>query len=241
MKKNPDNSADNFTIKDLPLQERPRERLIKYGSGYLSNSEILAIILRSGSKGETVIALAQRLLKTFGSLNELMEASYQELIAVKGIGAAKACNLIACFEVAKRSNLELKGNELKRLSRSAINSSEDCILTLREWIQDYTVEQYFVLLMDVRNRVIGVEKVSLGILTASLVHPRETFYNAIKKKAAKIIIAHNHPSGDVSPSDEDIKITKRIAESGVLLGITVLDHLIVTKTSYFSFKDQGLI
>lgn len=235
------NKIETFTLKDLPLQERPRERLAKNGAGYLSNTELLAIIFGSGVKGESVLNLAQRLLKHFGSLSSVMNASYNELIGVKGIGKAKACQLIASFEVAKRSRIEDTMGEQNRVSTLSLSNSTTATNVLRENIDDYEIEHFFVILLDIRNRLIRLEKVSKGTLTASLVHPRETFGIAIKNKAAKIIIAHNHPSGDSSPSDEDIKMTKRLKDAGVIIGINVVDHIIFTKNSFFSFKDEGLL
>lgn len=235
------NEIENMTLKDLPLQERPRERLAKYGSGYLSNTELLAIIFGSGVKGESVLNLAQRLLKHFGSLSSVLNASYSELTSIKGIGKAKACQLMASFEIAKRSRIEDSMFEQNRASALSLSDSKLATKVLREQIDDYDVEHFFVLLFDIRNRLLRIEKVTKGILTASLVHPRETFASAIKNKAAKILIAHNHPSGDSKPSEEDIKITKRLKDAGVIIGIHVVDHIIITKNSFFSFKDEGMI
>lgn len=235
------NINESISLKDLPVQERPRERLEKNGAGYLSNTELLAIIFGSGVKGESVLILAQRLLKHFGSLPAVLNASFNELTAIKGIGNAKACQLLASFEIAKRARIEDSLIEQKRSASLSLSTAKSATKILREYIDDYNIEFFFVILIDIRNHLIGIEKISKGTLTASLVHPRETFAYAIKNKAAKIIIAHNHPSGDHNPSDEDIKVTKRLKDAGTIIGITVVDHLIVTKNSYFSFKEEGMI
>lgn len=235
------NDKAPFTVHDLPKNERPRERLIEYGADSLSSVELLAIILGRGIRGESVISTAQKLLAKFGSLNGVIEASYEQLISIKGIGSAKACQLIALFSIVKKYHRERIEKEKLRLDKDGITCPEDAIELLKNSLPSDNKEYFYVLSFDVRNRLIGYDRISEGSLSASVVHPRETFESAIKKHAARIIVAHNHPSGDTSPSKEDINITKRLFDAGKILGIELIDHIIFSKTSYFSFKEKNLI
>lgn len=229
------------TIHDLPKDERPRERLYKFGADKLSDSELLAIILRTGLRGESVLVLAQRLISHFGSLLDLLNASVDELMEVKGIGTAKAIEIASCFEIARRINKVNTELEEKQLQKENITDAESASSLMRNYLTDFTQENFLIASFDTRNRLIGVDHISKGTLTASLVHPREVFKSAIRRKAACIIVAHNHPSGDADPSDEDIKITKRLTEAGKIMGIELLDHLIITRNRYYSFKEKNLI
>ena len=231
----------SFTLNDLPASDRPRETLRASGPQALSNLELLALIMGRGIKGESVMVTSQKLLSYFGSLKNVLEASLEDLQQIRGLGPAKASQLIACFEIARRIANEDFMAETERLKRETVRSPDDAVKLIRSQITDFNKENFYVLSFDTRNRFIGLDKVSQGTLTASLVHPRETFESAIKKHAAQIMIAHNHPSGGTDPSEEDIKITKRLSEAGKIMGIELLDHIILTKQSFFSFKEEGLI
>jgi DNA repair protein RadC len=226
-----------FTLNDLPLEERPRERLKKYGSEALSVVELLALVLGRGIRSESVMVSAQRLFSGFGSLKGLAEASVEDFESLRGLGLAKAAQLKACFELSKR----LRHEEAAGLSKNKKLASrpEDICQLIRSKIIRFNQEHFVVVSLDSRNGVLGIDPVTIGTLNVSLVHPRETFEVAIARHAAQIIIAHNHPSGDVEPSMGDIEATKRIIEAGEILGIKVIDHLIVSKDSYFSFKEKG--
>lgn len=231
----------SFTVRDLPANERPRERLKASGPKALSNVELLALILGRGISGESVMDTSRKLLSHFGSLKNVIEATLEELTRIRGLGPAKASQLIACFEIARRVTSEESETETERLKSNAITSPVEAARLVRSEITDFSKENFFVISLDTRNRLIGIDKVSLGTLNASLVHPRETFESAIRKHAAQIMIAHNHPSGGTDPSEEDIKITKRLYDAGKIMGIELLDHIIVTKQSYMSFMERGLI
>jgi len=234
-------SDKSLTMHDLPLSERPREKLQQLGPDKLSNPELLAIIIRSGTKGDSAISIAQKLLAHFGSMEKLSEACFADLTEVKGLGPAKAAQLFACFEITKRVKSDaIKENENK-LKTSPVTNPIYAVDYIRNKISDFSKENYLILSFDTRNRLLGVDNVSVGTATASLVHMRETFKAAVKRHAVQIIAAHNHPSGDCEPSDEDLKITKRLTEAGKIMGIEVIDHIIVTKTDYYSFKEKGMM
>src|SRR5690606_10166737 len=187
------NNDKSFTVHDLPLSERPRERLLSAGPKALSSLELLALILGRGIKGESVMVTAQKLLSHFGSLKNTLEASIADLTKIRGLGPAKASQLMACFEIARRIAHEEISDELNRTNRDSIKTPEAAVRLVRSEITDFSKENFFVLSFDTRNKLIGIDKVSLGTLNASLVHPRETFESAIRKHAAQIMIAHNHP------------------------------------------------
>ena len=222
-------------IKDLPAEERPRERLVRYGPERPSNKELLAILLRTGIKSKSAVALAESLLAKFGSLRGLASASYEELLRVKGIGPAKAADILAAFELAKRladSRIEFKG---------VINSPQDAAeMVLRELSLEQK-EHFMIIMLNTKHRVIAKKVISIGHLNASLVHPREMFKEAIRRSSAAVILVHNHPSGDLTPSEDDISTTRRLVEAGQLLGIQVLDHIIVGDNRYLSFREKGLL
>jgi len=219
------------TIKDLPKVERPREKLMQYGPGKLSNSELLAIVLRSGKKGENVIELANKILKRF-SKDELPNLTFNDLKDYPGLGPAKACEIVACFELGKRL-LKDKKAEIYLKPREIWEELKD--------LRDHKKEHFVIFYLDSRNQEIKREIVSVGSLNANLVHPREVFEPAVRHLAAQIVLAHNHPSGDPEPSEDDLEITKRLVETGEILGIKVVDHIIITKTGFISFKDKNLI
>ena len=229
----------SFTIHDLPKSERPRERLQKFGPEALSAQELLSLVLGRGVRGESVLMTAQKLLSHFGSLEGVMNASSEDLQSVKGVGLAKASQLKACFEVARR--VFTKNEIAEKVKQKEITSAKEVYELVKSKISNYTKEHLVVISFDSRNKFLGMDTVSIGILNASLIHPRETFDAAIRRHAAQIIVAHNHPSGEPEPSEDDLEITKRLVESGKILGIEVTDHIIVTKNGFFSFKEKNLL
>ncbi len=224
-----------YTVRDLPIEERPRERLQKVGVDNLSTQELLALIIEKGGRGQTVLTLAQNLLAHFGNLQNIKSASLEELKKVKGIGFATACKIQAAFMLGEKveSHITKFGEK--------IESPEIVFNILRNEIGNKMKESFYILSLTTRNNLISVDKVSTGTLSASLAHPREVFLPAIKNSASTVIIVHNHPSEDTQPSEDDLNITKRLKEAGKILGIDVVDHIIVSRTNYFSFKDKGLI
>lgn len=226
------------TLNDLPIEERPRERLVKYGVESLSLQELLSLIFGRGVKGESVSNISQKLISTFSSLDQLSEASIEELKKIKGLGLAKACQLKACFEISKRLIKEEISNKNKKV---IIKSPKDIFPILKEKIINFHKEYFMVASLDNRNKVINIETVSVGTLNSSLIHPRETFEAAIKNHAGAIIICHNHPSGELKPSEDDLVVTQNLVKAGKLLGIEIADHLIITKDDYFSFKENLFI
>ncbi|MFA6532929.1 MAG: DNA repair protein RadC [Patescibacteria group bacterium] len=227
-----------YTLYDLPVNERPRERLVKYGVESLSLQELLSIIFGRGVKGESVINISQKLIAAFSSLGKLSEASIEELKEIKGLGLAKACQLKACFEISRRLIKEEYLNKNKNL---VIKSPGDLYPLLKEKIINFHKEYFMVASLDNRNKIISIDVVSIGTLNSSLIHPRETFEAAIKNHAAGIIICHNHPSGELKPSEDDLLVTQNLIKAGRLLGIEVADHLIITKDRYLSFKERKII
>lgn len=218
-------------IKDIPKVDRPREKIEKYGPGKLSNSELLAIILGAGVKGTNVLELARKIFRQFPG-EKITRADFFNLKNTFGLGKSKAAQIIACFELGKRL-LRDKKSEL-------ILSPKDVWEKMKD-IRDNKKEHFAIFYLDARNQEIQREVISVGILNANLIHPREVFEPAIKVSAAQILISHNHPSGDSSPSGEDAEITKRLVEAGKILGIEVIDHIIVSKNSFISLKCEGLI
>ena len=224
----------SFTIHDLPKDERPRERLVKFGEQALSAQELLQLILGRGVAGESVAITAQKLLSHFGSLQKLSEASIEELSSIKGIGLAKATQIKAAFEIGRRVSIQTLDYKSKELT-----DPEKVYRLIKSKLKDYHKEHFYIIALNSRNH--SIAEVSVGSLNASVVHPREVFSEAIKNKAASVIFVHNHPSGDPEPSEDDLEMTKRLVESGKILGIEVVDHIIVTKDSFFSFKNKGII
>jgi len=224
----------SFTIHDLPKDERPRERLVKFGEQALSAQELLQLILGRGVAGESVAVTAQKLLSHFGSLQKLSEASIEELSSIKGIGLAKASQIKAVFEISRRLSTQAPSYKSKELT-----DPEKVYRLIKNKLKDYHKEHFYIIALNSRNY--SIAEVSVGSLNASIVHPREVFAEAIKNKAASVIFVHNHPSGDPEPSEDDLEITKRLTESGKILGIEVIDHIIITKTEFVSFKERGLI
>jgi len=224
----------SFTIHDLPKDERPRERLVQFGEQALSAQELLQLILGRGIAGESVAVTAQKLLAQFGSLQKLSEASIEELSSIKGIGLAKAAQIKAAFEIGRRLSTQTPVYKSKELT-----DPEKVYRLIKSKLKDYHREHFYIIALNSRNH--SIAEVSVGSLNASVVHPREVFAEAIKSKAASVIFVHNHPSGDPEPSEDDLGITKKLIKAGEILGITVVDHVIITRNNYFSLKTQGLI
>lgn len=220
-------------LKSLPKHEMPREKLIEKGSENLKDKELLAILLRTGREGKNVIEVAEEILRKY-PMKKLLNLDFQSLSKIKGIGNGKATTLLAAFELTKRA-LEVEDNNLP-----TINSAKDVVAQLQE-LRIAKKEHFVVLYLNARNQLAHKETISVGILNASLIHPREVFEPAIKNLAAQIIIAHNHPSGDLESSADDMEITKRLIESGKILGIEIIDHVIIAQNSFLSFKDKNLI
>jgi len=226
---------DSFTVHDLPLSERPRERLLKLGSEALSAQEVLALILGRGVKGESVMVTSQKLLSRFGNLKGIANASIEELTQTKGIGPAKAAQIKAALELSKRLEADISEKP-----KPIIKSPEDVAAVVKTRLKGKKKEHFFVLCLDTRNRLINDRLVSIGSLDTSIVHPREVFREAVSSSAASVIFAHNHPSGDPEPSKEDVELTKRLAKAGEIIGIDVLDHIIVCNENYLSLKAKNL-
>jgi len=224
-------------IKDWPKEDRPREKLLDKGAGALSETELLAILLRTGnaSTGESAVDQARYLLAQFNGLKGIDEAPISELRAIKGIGPAKTAQLKAGLEIGRRM-----GREKWEVGHS-LRSSEDVYRHFRGRLEREKREIFYVVLLTNKNRKIREVKVSEGSLTASLVHPREVYNPVIRESAAAVIFVHNHPSGDPAPSPEDLEITRRLKEVGEVMGIRVLDHVVIGHERYFSFSDKGLL
>lgn len=225
----------SFTVHDLPPAERPRERLLKHGIEALSVQELLALILGRGIKDESVILTAQKIVSHFGDLRNLAKASIEELTTIKGIGPAKAAQIKAAFEMSKR--LDNYPDEVKKVT---VKSPEDAIKAIRNQLKGKKKEHFMVLSLDTRNHVTNTHQTSIGSLDSSMAHPREVFRDAIADSASSVIFIHNHPSGDPTPSEDDIKLTKRLTEVGDIVGIEVMDHIIVCDRDHLSMKAKGL-
>jgi DNA repair protein RadC len=231
--------SSSLRIKDLPDAERPRERLLAHGADALKTSELVAILLRTGMKGLSAIDIAEQLLQRFGTLQGLARASLDDIRKTKGIGRDKAVALKSAFTLAQRMAKEI------RAEMPLLDNPENIAELLREDNRLYEVENFQVVLLNTRRRLIRVEQISQGTLDTILVHPREVFKSAIAAGAAAIVLAHNHPSGDPTPSEADIKVTRDLIRAGQLLKIEVLDHIILgrateEKPRYFvSLRELG--
>lgn len=229
----------NLKIKELPLDERPYEKLEKYGPEMLSNAELLAIIIRSGNRNETSVSLAQRILMQDDEGKGpayLHDVSLEQLRTIKGIGKVKAIQIKALMEFSKRVASTFSSN-----SKVTIRSSMDVSRLLMEEMRHLKKEVFKAILLNTKNQVIKQIDVSVGSLNASIVHPREVFAEAVKSGCSTVIFAHNHPSGDPEPSMEDIETTRKLVRAGDILGIKVLDHVIIGNGIYISLKEKGLI
>jgi len=223
------------TIHEMPADERPRERLLKHGPSVCSAAELLAIQIRTGTPERSALGLGEQLLSQFHGLRGVSCATIEELSQVKGMGEVKAIQIAAAIELGKRIML------FSEEARPTIHSPQDVANLLMPELRDVKKEHFRSLLLDTKNRVQRMITVSIGILDSSLVHPREVFKDAIQASAAAIIVAHNHPSGDPTPSAEDRRVTQRLAEAGQLLGIELLDHIIIGDNRWVSLKERGLL
>lgn len=231
-----------YTIREMPLEDRPQEKLIKFGAEYLSNAELLALIIRTGTKSDTAVNLSQKILNSLDtnlkgecSLSELNNIPINELKKIKGIGDSKAAMILAAIELGKRINKSSLFQKVKITSPSETAKFVMSNLRFKE------VETFKIITLNTKKEVEYIEKISTGTINATLVHPREVFKRAINRGAHSIILIHNHPTGDPSPSKEDINLTKRLCETGEMVGIPVLDHLIIGDNIYCSFLEEGLI
>lgn len=223
----------NYTISKIPKDERPREKLLRYGAETLTNSELLALIIGFGSKKDSAITLSQKIIydNDKGLLN-IVEANAETLKKHNGINDAKAAKILAVAELSKRISRE-------RVNKTKITSPESIAALLLEEMRYLKKEVFKTILLDTKNNIIAISNISVGCLDSTIVHPREVFVDAIKNSSAAIILVHNHPSGEVEPSRADINITNRIIECGKIIGIKVLDHIIIGNGNYLSFKEHG--
>ncbi len=222
-------------LKDLPAEERPRERLHAYGAQALTTAELIAILIRTGNAQRSAVSLGEFLLAEFGSIKGVATASAEQLAAVKGLGLAKAAQIKAALEFGNR--LALFTEE----GRPAIGGPRDVSNLLMPDLRYQKKEHLKSLLLDTKNKVLAIKTVSIGDLSSSIVHPREVYKDAVLASAASIIVAHNHPSGDPTPSAEDVAVTKRLIQSGEIMGIDLLDHIVLGDGTFVSLKERGLI
>jgi DNA repair protein radc len=220
-------------LRNVPHEERPRERMMQYGAEALSHTELLAILLRTGTRQESAVHLAGKILKECGTLRNLLDMSMSELTAIRGIGPAKAVQLRAGIELGRRIVRSGQGEIV------TVRKPQDAANYVMEELRYLKKEHFVCLFLNTKNHIIARETLSVGTLNASLVHPREVFRAAVKAGSASIICVHNHPSGDPMPSPEDVQLTKRLVEAGELMGIEVLDHLVIGDGRFISLKEQG--
>lgn len=226
----------SFTIKSWAEEDRPREKLLLKGRQVLSDAELIAILIGSGSKNETAVELSKKILAAHGNnLNELAKLTVPELMKFKGIGKAKAISIVAALELGRRRK------ESWAEKKQKVMSSKDIFELMLPSFQDLPHEEFHIILLNRMNHVIRSEKISSGGIATTVVDPKLIFKKAVEHLASSIILCHNHPSGNLKPSDEDIKITLKIKEAGTNLEISVLDHLIICNNGYFSFADEGMI
>ncbi|MCO6565249.1 MAG: DNA repair protein RadC [Apibacter sp.] len=225
-----------MNIKSLAEEERPREKLVIKGKQALSDAELLAIILGSGSKSESSITLAQRILSSVNhNWNELAKLSIRDLCKFNGVGKVKAIEIITSLEIGRRKSLQ------QALKKESISSSKDAFNILQPIIGDLMIEEFWVIYLSRSNKILSKEKISQGGITGTMVDNRLIFKHALELNSVSLIISHNHPSGNIQPSNSDMQITQEIKKAGSLLNIILIDHLIVTQTSYFSFADENLL
>lgn len=222
-----------MNLHNIPLEERPRERLIRHGVNALSLAELLAILLVTGVQGKSVLALAHEVLARFGTIEGLLEASISELCEIKGIGKAKAIQLKAAFGIALKTSL-------RTIARTSI-TSYDAYALVKDDLSRQKQERLVVILKDIKGRLITHETISVGTLSEVLVHPREVFYPAVRHKASSLILAHNHPSGDPTPSSADLELTRHLMKSSRIMGIGLEDHLIIGADRFISLKEAGYL
>lgn len=222
-------------IRDVHVADRPRERLIRQGAMSLSNQELIAILLRTGTKDESVLQLANRILLYFEKIHELKDATIEEMTAIKGIGEAKAVQLLAAVELGRRLAQQQTDEKF------TIRSPKDAADYLMADMTSLKQEHFVVLFLNIKNQITHKQTIFVGSLNASIVHPREIFREAVRRSSASIICAHNHPSGNPAPSPEDIDVTKRLAEAGSIVGVELLDHVIIGDHQFTSLKEKGVM
>ncbi|MDR1322119.1 MAG: DNA repair protein RadC [Gracilibacteraceae bacterium] len=217
----------------MPAELKPRERAVRYGVGALSNGELLALLLRVGTQGENALRLAEHILTETGGLRALAKITLPELTKTRGVGQAKALLLLAAFELGRRT-----AEDTDDPDRVVVTKPEDAVTLLND-MRSLDREHFRVIFLNTKNKVLGSESISVGSLNSSIVHPRECFKGALRYGANAVILAHNHPSGDPTPSRQDLALTQRLVDSGKILGIEVLDHIIVGEKNFISLKESG--
>jgi DNA repair protein RadC len=220
---------------DMPATERPRERLLRSGVHVLSTAELIALLIGTGSRGESALALAERVLVSTGGLLDLMDVDPSELTKIHGVGKVKAIAILAAVELGRRVQSSQVGDLRK------ITSPDDVAAYLMERLRFLRKEHFIAIHLNTKHQILGEEIVSIGSLNASIVHPREIFKTALKRSAAAIICAHNHPSGDPTPSEEDVEVTRRLVSAGKILGVEVLDHIVIGDKRFISLRERGLM
>ena len=224
---------NNILIKDIPTSDRPRERLVKYGAKNISNEELISIILKTGTKDKSVKELSNIILNKYSNITNLKDLEINNIMEIKGIGKVKAIELIAAIELGRRVYFDKSIDEVK------IKSSMDIYNYFNDLLKNSKQEQFYAVYLDTKKRVISKKLLYIGTINKSVVHPREIFKMAYLVSASFIICVHNHPSGDPTPSNEDIVLTTNLKEIGKLNNIPVLDHIIVGNNSYYSFFEEG--
>ncbi|WP_035856037.1 MULTISPECIES: DNA repair protein RadC [Jeotgalicoccus] len=227
--------TSELMIREMHDSDKPRERLLLYGPDKLTNQELLAILIATGNKNESSLSLAAKILKDLPSIRELRELTYEELTSIKGIGKVKAITILSFIELAIRMHTHSREEE------KFIRSPKDVSDILMEKVRFYNQEHFIVLFLTTKNMVIEEKTLFIGSLNSSIVHPREIFREAVKRSAAAFICVHNHPSGDPTPSKEDIEVTKRLKDCGDLIGVDFLDHIIIGDGKYISLKEMSYI
>jgi len=223
---------NSFTLHDLPEEERPRERLKKVGIDNLSIQELLALVIGRGIRGKSVLTIAQNLLAQFGNLSKIKEASIEELQKVNGIGFATACKLKGALKLGEKALTKHKRYGEK------ITTPEDVFDLLKNDLGSKKKEHFKILSLNTRKRLISIDDISIGTLNSSVAHPREIFHSAIQNAADSIILVHNHPSGDPTPSKDDTELTERLIKVGKILGIEIIDHIIITNETFLSLRSE---
>lgn len=223
-------------IKEMPSDERPRERMLSVGAGKLSNTELLAILIGTGTKEESAMRLAERILSgNDDGLHYLGSVVPEDLLGIPGVGAAKSCQIVAAVELGKRLS------SLPRSKKTRVCMPEDIASLFMEDMRYLKKECFKILLLNTKNEIMSIEEISTGNINSSIVDPREVFNPAVRKSAGAIALVHNHPSGNPEPSDDDLKVTKRLEKAGELLDIKIVDHIIIGDGTYASFKRKKLL
>jgi len=229
-------NANNLSIRYWAEDDRPREKLLLKGRNALSDAELIAILIGSGSKNETAVDLSKRILNSVNTnLSELSKMSLNELMKFKGIGEAKALTIIAALELGRRRR------ESEVMDRKAIHSSRDVFELMQRELMDNSYEEFWIILLNRANKVISKNSISVGGIAGTVADPRKIFKLALENSATSVVLCHNHPSGNIKPSDADTRLTRKLKDAGLLLDIQIVDHVIVGEEKYFSFADEGLL